>query len=248
MRLIVLGSGTCVPSLRRSAPAYYLEAGKRQMLIDCGEGTMLQLARVKRSYKEIDAVFLTHTHPDHISGISPFIHALVATPLFRREKDLFLFGSRGLKKFYNQHIGSLMGKPQSFSLEVIEIEDKVDFPPLYIFTTKTIHSKDSLAYRFEVGNKSIIFTGDADFDRGLIEFSKNSDLLVADCSFPESLKAKGHMIPRECGQIAEEAGVKSLLLSHIYEVSDPDEKRVEECRKVFQGDIFLAQDFMEFKI
>jgi ribonuclease BN (tRNA processing enzyme) len=45
MKLIILGSGTCVPSLKRSAPAYYLEAGGRQILIDCGCGTLLQLEK-----------------------------------------------------------------------------------------------------------------------------------------------------------------------------------------------------------
>ena len=46
MRLVVLGSGTCVPSLERNAPGYLLEAGSKKLLIDCGSGTLLQLERV----------------------------------------------------------------------------------------------------------------------------------------------------------------------------------------------------------
>ena len=72
MKLIVLGSGTCVPSLKRSAPAYYLEAEGKQILIDCGGGTLLQLEKIGKSYKDIDAVFITHTHPDHIADLMQF--------------------------------------------------------------------------------------------------------------------------------------------------------------------------------
>jgi ribonuclease BN (tRNA processing enzyme) len=248
MKLIVLGSGTCVPSLERASPAYYLEAEEHQFLIDCGNATLLQLEKANKSYKDIDAVFISHTHPDHVSGISPLIHALMATPFFTREKDLFLVGPEGFKKYYSKSVGCSIGKPKSFSIHVIEIKDKMDHPPLHIFSRKTVHSKDSIAFRFEYGNKSLVITGDADLDKGIIELSKNADLLIADCSFPASMKTKGHMIPKECGVVAREAGVKKLLLSHIYTVPFPVEQMVEECRQAFNGDIYLAQDLMIFKL
>ena len=79
MKLIILGSGTCVPSLKRSAPGYYLHAEDWQALVDCGSGTLLQLERAGKSYKDIDAVFITHGHPDHFADLMPLVHALLAT-------------------------------------------------------------------------------------------------------------------------------------------------------------------------
>lgn len=245
MKLIILGSGTCVPSLKRSAPGYYLEAESRQILIDCGSGTLLQLEKLGKSYKDIDAVFITHPHPDHVAGIMPLIHALLATPLFKREKDLFLIGPKGFKKFYKDCIASVMGRPKTFSIQIIEIEDKMDYPPFQIFTAGTLHSENSIAFRFEHKCKSLVITGDADYNHGIIELSKNSDILIADSSFPESMKVRGHMTSRECGLVAQKAGVKKLLLSHLHSLPFPDTDRLKECRQVFNGDVSLAEDFLE---
>lgn len=248
MKLIVLGSGTCVPSLNRSAPAYYLEADNKQILIDCGSGALLQLEKLGKSYRDIDAVFITHLHPDHIAGIMPLIHALVATPLYVREKGLLLVGPKGFKKFYEKCIATIMAKPKTFSIQVTEMEDKMDYPPFQVFTVETVHSENSIAFRFEHRGKSIVITGDADYNPGIIELSRNSNLLIADCSFPESMKAHGHMTPRECGLVAQKAGVKKLVLSHLHTLPIPDEERIRECRMVFSGKIHLAEDLMEIEL
>lgn len=248
MKLIILGSGTCVPSLKRGAPANYLEAENRQILIDCGSGTLLQLEKSGKSYKDIDAIFVTHTHPDHVAGIIPMIHALIATPLFSREKELLLIGPKGFKKFNEQCIASVIRGPRTFPMQIIEIEDKMDYPPFKVLTTGTVHSENSIAYRFEHQGKSVVITGDADYDRGIVELSRNCDLLIADCSFVESMKAGNHMTPRECGLVAREAGVKKLLLSHLHNLPFPDIERLKECRQVFNGDVSLAEDFLEIEL
>ncbi len=248
MKLIVLGSGTCVPSLKRNAPGYYLEAKDCKILIDCGSGTLLQLERAGKSYKNIDAVFITHKHPDHFADLMPLIHALRATPKFKRRKDLFLVGPGGFSEYYDKAIVSVMGRPRDFSIHIIEIEDKLDLEPFHVFSTKTVHSEDSIAYRFEEEGKSVIITGDADYDQGIIELSKNADLLIIDCSFPDSMKTQGHLSSKECGLVAKKAGVKRLLLSHLYPADIPDIDRVKECREIFKGDVSLAEDIMEIEI
>ncbi len=248
MKLIVLGSGTCVPSLKRNAPGYFLEAENRQILVDCGSGTLLQLKKAGRNYKNIDAVFITHKHPDHFADLMPLIHALLATPKFKREKGLFIIAPEGFKEYYNMAIAPIFGKPLNFSIQPVEIQDKLDFEPFHIFAAKTIHSRDSIAFRFEQGGKSIVFTGDAEDDYGLIEVSKDDDILIADCSFPDSMKTQGHLCSKECGLVAQKAGVKKLLLSHLYPVDTPDIDRVKESRETFNGDIVLAEDLMEIDI
>ncbi|UCF86811.1 MAG: MBL fold metallo-hydrolase [Nitrospiraceae bacterium] len=248
MKLVILGSGTAVPSLKRSAPAYYLEGEGREILMDCGSGTVLQLERIGRSYKSIDAVFITHTHPDHVAGLLPLIHGLIATPLFKMEKDLLLVGPEGFTKYYRKHIESVFGKVKTSFIRVVEIEDKLDFPPFHIFSTQTVHVKNSIAFRFESGIKSVVFTGDADFDQGIISLSRGVDILIADCAFPESMKKQGHMTPRECGIVAKKSGVKKLILSHLHPLPVHDIDKLKECREVFQGDVQLAEDLMEFNL
>lgn len=245
IKLIILGSGTCVPSLKRNAPGYYLEAGDCRILIDCGSGTLLQLEKAHRSYKDIDAVFITHRHPDHFADLMPLIQALIATPQFQREKDLFIFCPKEFLEYYEKAIASVLGNPNEFSVKTVEVRDKLDFGPFEIFTAETVHSSDSISYRFEHGKKSIVFTGDADYDKGLITLAERADILIADCSFPDSMKVAGHLSASECGMVAQKAGVKKLVLSHIYPADAPDIDRVEESREVFTGDIVLAEDLME---
>lgn len=248
MKLVVLGSGTCVPSLKRNSPGYYLEAEGFQVIVDCGSGTLLQLEKAGKSYRDIDAVFITHKHPDHFADLMPLIHALLATPKFRREKDLFVITPRGFKDYYNKAIASVLGNYLSFPVQLIEIHYTLNFAPFQIFTAKTAHSKDSVAYRFESKGKSVVFTGDTDYDTEIIALSQNADLLIADCSFPDAMKVTGHLSAKECGLIAQKAGVKKLLLSHLYPADSPDSDRIEESKEIFEGDVILAEDLMEFDI
>jgi len=248
MKLIILGSGTCVPSLRRNAPGCYLETGQVKALVDCGSGTLRQLERAGRSYREIDAVFLTHTHPDHVADLLPLIHALLATPAFERKKDLYIHGPAGITAYYEKHISPLLRKPDTFQAVIIEAGGKEGLADLNIITTPAVHSRESMAYRFEASGSSIVITGDSEYDEGLVQLSQTANLLIADCSFPESLKAPGHMTPRECALIAKRAGVKKLVLTHIYPTGQPDEIRLEEAAAVFDGEIILAEDLMEFDL
>lgn len=248
MKLTILGSGTCVPSLLRNAPGYYLEAEGLQILVDCGGGTLLQLEKAGRSYKDIDAVFITHTHPDHFADLMPLVQALLATPNFKRTKELFVFGPKEFIEYYKTAIDSVLGKLTAFSVITVEVQDQFNFGPFSVVAAKTIHSPDSIAYRFEYNDKAIVFTGDADYDQGLISLAQDADLLIADCSFADSMKVKGHLSARECGLVAEKAGVRKLVLSHIYPSDSPENCRVSESREEFRGDIVLAEDLMEINL
>lgn len=248
MKLIILGSGTCVPSLKRNAPGYYLEAEGCRILVDCGSGTLLQLEKAGRSYRDIDAVFITHKHPDHFADLMPLVHALLATPKLNRDRDLYIFSPKGFIEYYEAAVASVLGHPAEFAVRNVEIQDKFDFGPFNIMTAKTIHSKDSIAYRFECGDKSIVFTGDTDYDQGVIALAQNADLLIADCSFPDSMKAKGHLSAKECGMVAARAGVKKLVLSHLYPSDTPDADRIKESGENFGSEIVLAEDLMTINI
>ncbi|MGA1843944.1 MAG: MBL fold metallo-hydrolase [bacterium] len=248
MRLTILGSGTCVPSLTRNASGYHLSVSDRHILVDCGGGTLLQLERTGISYQVIDAVFITHLHPDHVSDLIPFIQALVATPGLVRTKDLLIAGPEGIRRFMESCVFGLLQRPKTFACEIVEMEDRLSLGDTLVLATRTLHSENSLAYRFETGETSVVFTGDCDYDQNLASFSAGADLLIIDCSFPDAMKVRGHLVPRECGLIAKKAGIRRLILSHIYPTSFPDDIRIEECRRVYDGDVMLAEDLMAVDI
>jgi ribonuclease BN (tRNA processing enzyme) len=173
---------------------------------------------------------------------------LTSTPGKTRTKELFIIGPPNIKNFYECCIDSVMQPPTTFPVTILAMQDRLTLEPLQILSAQTAHTAASIAYRFSEGDRTIVFTGDCDFDNQLIVFSRAADLLVIDCSFPDDMKTAGHMIPKECGVVAREAGVKKVLLTHIYPTDGPDTLREDECSAVFTGEVLLAQDLMELNI
>ncbi len=248
MLLTILGSGTCVPSLKRNAPSNYLKIGDKQILVDCGSGTLLQLKKAKLNYKEIDIVFISHYHTDHISDLNALIQALNWTPGFDRKKDLILIGPVGFKKFYESYLKPISGVPRPDTYKIIlqEIDNKIEFDNFTIESYKTNHNNDSIAYKFSKNKKTLVISGDTDFDENLIKFSENVDVLILECSYPNEQKVAGHLVSKECGEIAKKANVKKLVLSHLYPTS-PEEIRLNETKEIFFNTI-LAEDLMKINI
>ncbi|MCK4763779.1 MAG: MBL fold metallo-hydrolase [Candidatus Aminicenantes bacterium] len=257
MKLTIIGSGTCVPSTKRGAPANYLEIAGSRALVDCGPGTLKQLEKAKLDYKLIDMVFISHFHSDHISDLGPLVQASNWTPGFERKKNLTFIGPPGFENFYRKYIKPVCGSPRPDTYEILieEIEDSLDFPGFRVEALSTTHSPESTAYKFieaPAADKqgetasSLIISGDCDFDENSIEFAKNCHTLLLECSFKNNQKVKGHLTPKECGQIAQKSAAKKLILTHLYPPLSAKE-RLKETKKLFDNTI-LAEDFMEFLI
>lgn len=248
MKLTILGSGTCVPAIKRGSPANFLEFGKVKALVDCGSGTLRQIIKAGLDYKNIDIALFTHFHSDHISDLNVFIQALNWTPGFDRKKDLILVGPIGFKKFYESYLKPVSGtpRPNTYKIKIKEIKKKLIFKNFSVECTKTIHSDTSIAYKFIEKGKTLVISGDCDYDDKLANFSKNADMLMLECSFPDTMKSEGHLISRECGLIAQQAKAKKLILTHLYPTS-PERIRLNQTRKIFQNTI-LAEDFMKIEI
>jgi ribonuclease Z len=248
MRLIVLGSGTGVPSLRRNAPGYLLQAAELRVLIDCGSGTLLQLERAGESYRALDVVLITHTHADHIADLVPLLHALHHTPGFERTRGLTVVGPPDVRAWLEHCAGRLLGTRRTFDLEIMDMPEVLSVGGVRVSAGPTRHTDASLAYRFDHGGRSIVITGDAELDDRLMQLSSGADLLVADCSFPDELATGGHMSATACGRLAHGARVGRLLLSHLYPTPQPDALRVEQASAVYSGPIALAEDLLTVEL
>jgi ribonuclease BN (tRNA processing enzyme) len=246
MKLTILGSGTGVPSLERSSPGYLLSVRNHQYLIDCGSGTLRQLIKAGASYKFLDGAFITHTHPDHVGDLIPLIHALKATPDFRRESPLRLYGPSGFKVYFEQYVSPVATKPKHFTIEVLEAAKSLEIGDLSVTTCPILHSQqlNSVAYRFELAGRSIVLSGDCDYDPAIASLAHNADILILDCSFPDALKIAGHLSAGECGRIAAQANVSTLILSHLYPVRPEDDTRLAEAKALCSADVRLAEDLM----
>jgi ribonuclease BN (tRNA processing enzyme) len=129
---------------------------------------------------------------------------------------------------------------------VEEVSKTLDLGVLHVSTSPTRHSEriNSVAYRFDQDDTSLVLSGDCDYDEGIIGLANNADTLVVDCSFPDALKIDGHLSAGECGRIASQAQVRKLVLSHLYPVPAGHETRVAEARAACCADVLLAEDLM----
>lgn len=250
MKITILGSGTAAPRLERNMAGYLLEAEGKKILFDSGAGTIRQLLKLKVDLLDIDNIFYTHLHNDHISDLGAIIWS--SNYGMKRKKALNIYGPKGFKMYFKVLIERiLMPKKLNYRINVKEMWNSSIIKNyknnIIIKSIKSKHTDSSFSYRIEYNNKSIVYSGDTDYSNEIIKLSKNVDLLILECSNPDGKKVKGHLTPSLCGKIATKANVKKLVLTHFYPEADKvDVKR--QCEKEYNGKIVLAKDFMEIKL
>ncbi len=101
MELIVIGSGTGVPSLRRGSPAYAVKAAGKLVLLDLGSGALRSMLKSGLDFNQVDIIALTHLHPDHIGDLAPFLFATRYSLGYTRQEPFDLLAARGFQTFYD---------------------------------------------------------------------------------------------------------------------------------------------------
>ena len=253
MKITILGSGTSAPRLDRNMSGYLLETSKKKILFDTGPGTIRQLLKLKVNLLDIDHIFYTHLHNDHISDLPAIIWSNNYGT--KRKKPLDLYGPKGFKKYCRILIKKILNPEKLFyNVNVKEMKKNKIIKVLLnkknyirISSIKSKHTKNSISYRIEYNNKSIVYSGDSIYSNEIIKISKNADLLIIECSLPDNKKVADHLTPSLCGKIAAKANVKKLVLTHMYPECDKVDVK-KQCAKEFKGNIVLAKDFMKINV
>ena len=102
--LTVLGSSSALPTSTRFPAAYVLNAHERFFLIDCGEGTQIQLRKYKIRLNRLNYIFISHLHGDHIFGLFGLLSSF---DLIGRQHELHIYGPNGLSEILNIHFDLL---------------------------------------------------------------------------------------------------------------------------------------------
>lgn len=222
-------------------------------MIDTGTGSTKNLSAIGFTVDELDAVINTHRHPDHVSDLVPVIQDKVVRSFSQEEPAVTLYGPEGHSEYLHDRMKhEMVDLPDEieenfgFGFEIVEISGEEELDDNTVMKSiEALHGPEGfkcLSLRIE-GEKTVVFTGDTDYNEALEEFASGADLLVTDCSKPDELKAAGHMTPTESARIAERAGVETLLLSHLYpEIEDYD--IVSKAEETFSGEVLKAEDLM----
>jgi ribonuclease BN (tRNA processing enzyme) len=250
MRVTVLGSGTNLHPTR--AAAGYLVRTDHVFLLDFGPRTLTNLIESGADRHTITHILFSHFHADHFADFVPFFFDAVIYCKYQggHRPPLTLIGPRGTKKL----IGAMLENFPSFDSAPfrVTIREASDRPfrlgdtritPATVRHAPHLHC---LGYRVEYGGRAVGYSGDSLYCDSLVRLCTDTDLAILDCSFPENRPGAGHLHAGQCGQVAQQAGVGQLLLSHFYPIAERYDVRAQ-AGQYFRGRIRMARDLFTWR-
>ena len=254
MKLVILGSGTSVPHARRASAAFWLETESGSILLDMGSDAAHRMAQEGLQWHNLDAIWISHFHLDHIGGLAPSLFGLKWAPQTRyRHKPLRIYGATGLRKLFDaiDHSYNYELLDQTFETLMIEVEPDSEFevlPGLRAKTFSTPHTAESLAIRVtDNRNTSLVYTSDTGYSGELIEFAKRANLLLMECSFRENKPLLTHLELADAMRVARACEPQKLVLTHLYPDWDNFDL-VAEAKALWPGETIEATDGLRLEL
>ncbi len=118
--LTILGYNSAIPTINSAPTAQFLEMEERHFLIDCGEGTQVQLRKAKARFSKINHIFISHLHGDHCFGLPGLVASF---RLLGRDMSLHIYGPKGIKQMM-ETIFDITETQRGFEVIYHELESK----------------------------------------------------------------------------------------------------------------------------
>lgn len=275
-----------IPTGTRSEPAHLLIAGGQPILIDAGDGAAEQLAKAHVALTDVRTVFISHLHFDHTGGLFAImgLRYQAGSP---NTPPLTIYGPPGTKALAAslraaiQPASALTPTPVP-DYNVIELNDgsKVSLGGVTVTAAANSHyvlwngagpKPVSLSYRFDMPDRSIVYTGDTGPSANVERLAHGADLLVSEIMDADTALAaikrnrpdipafafpfvrrhfdKEHLSADQVGLLAERAGVHALVLTHFGGATgrqDQIDRLTRQIARRFHGPIRFANDLDRF--
>ena len=261
MRAVILGSGSSRPDADRSPSSQVVVVGDESLLFDCGPGAGQNLMKAGINPTIIRRVFLSHLHMDHCLE---FPSIVFGSYLLGRTDKWYLYGPPGTANFSNllfekvfPYAPEIIQRIRKEGLEVTACEVTVgrvfQNENYTINSAPTEHGIPSFAYRIDSGESSVVISGDTRPCKSVIDLARGADLLIHECSFPDDMiefaRETYHSVASEVGDVANQAGVKKVVLTHLFPPCKGREMEiVKSVRNRFSGEIITSHDLLEINV
>ncbi len=250
-QVTLLGTGDPIPRVDRFGPATLVEVNNQKLLFDVGRGATQRLVQLNIPLRDVDGVFLTHFHSDHVNGLADLWMTGWIPPWFGRRSEPFeVWGPVGTKAMLDHmeiafsentrvRIPDELLPPEGIDTLAHEFdEDGVVFEKDGVVVTAFAveHGeliKPSYGYRVDYDGRSVVISGDTTFDENLIAAAEGADLVIHEVALvSDELLASSeqirrivahHTLPEEAGIVFDRIGPKLAVYTHLVLLSNPPE-------------------------
>jgi len=262
VKVTLLGTGTPFPNVKRFGSAILVEADGEKLLFDCGRGAVIRLSQIGVPLSDVDALFLTHLHSDHIVGIPDL---WLSGWFLGRDRPLRVWGPPGTREM-TEHLSQAYGfdvqarerAPENLPsrgavIDAHEVEEGSVYVhgPLRVSAFVVDHGlvKPAFGYRVDLLGHSVVISGDTKFSQNLIDHSKGADCLIHVAWSVDSRNPAPRAL-RSLASAEDAAHVFSVIrpkLAVIYHYLDP-EGLTEAVREHYKGPFVVGNDLMVIEI
>jgi ribonuclease BN (tRNA processing enzyme) len=239
MRLTVLGGCGAWPEAGGACSGYLIEHDGFRLLVDPGYATLPRLLELVAP-GQVDAVFVSHGHPDHCADLNPLLRAraLDQDPV----PPLPVFAPPGA-------LDAVLALDRPGMLDAacaprpVTPGATLDIGPFRAVTRLLPHWLPNAGVRLEAGGTALAYTGDSGPAEAVIELARGADLLLADATYPQSAPAADAAFLGSAplaGQQATRAGAGQLVLTHLWPGTRPEDARAAAAAR-YSGPVGVAR-------
>lgn len=216
LQMTLLGVGTAVPDPDRENTHMVWESPDGLLLIDAGGSTYQRLLRANLDPLKLQAIFLTHAHPDHINGLPVLLFQL---SLAGFNRTLPVYGNAPTLQRAQQVVESFDLGSHQISVAWSETQPNEQVPVqsqhYRLIAAPTTHSAPCLALRFEdrASGRALVYSADTEPCDAVQALAQGAVVLIHEATTPEPFP--GHTTPLQAGQVAAAAGAEHLVLVHF---------------------------------
>lgn len=247
MHLTVVGCSGSFPGPDSPASCYLVTAEGFRMVLDLGNGALGALARYTDLYA-VDAVLLSHLHPDHCIDMCSYAVARTHRPQGRPPR-LPVWAPSGAPARLARAADAAPAVGDSdaaslhedFAFSAWSPGATYEVGPFRVTVERVAHPVETYGFRIEHAGRTLAYSGDSDACPELVRLARGAELFLCEAGFREGRKNPPglHLTGRGAGEHAARAGAGRLVLTHVPPYDDPERAR-EEAEPAYDGLLELA--------
>lgn len=252
MNLTILGCGQykITPGVLENynTTGNLIETDSVKIVLDFGRGNLRALTQLGISVHDLDAIAISHLHPDHVADILTLWQTyLVERMRGVQGKTWDLLGPTPITD-WAKTMATLLFEPETFQPKIIIPTDQtVTYGDITVTAKPMHHAIPDLAYKLTQNGHSIVYSGDTGVNEDLVQFAQGADVLVLECANQVGQETEFHLNPTQCAKIAAAAHAKQLVITH-YGAASRKQEIINETKRYFTGILTVAEELLTITV